>query len=54
MLGKKELNFKHLMTNTNNNVIKDLIDTIIKSIYMQDKTVVSVEFNNGIHLHFNY
>ena len=54
MLGKKELNFKHLMTNTNNNVIKDLIDTIIKTIYMHDKTVVSVEFNNGIHLHFNY
>lgn len=54
MNDNNELDFKMLMTNVNNKVVKDLIDMVIKNIYMNDKAVDIIEFQNGLALHFNY
>lgn len=53
-LNNGVFDYMHLVTNMNNKVLKDLIDTIIKNIHINNNKVTKINFNNGLMVRFSY
>lgn len=53
-MNKKNINYKKLIMNTDKQLVKDFINTVIDKIYIDEGRVSAIKFKNGIVHEFIY